>query len=260
MTRSRPTMSAKRSSRSATSSGMLDVVGGRAQHAGDQDLVVRQLRVAKHRPLVRMARIGGLEQQRLGLGLEQHRQQVAHRHVVVMRPFVVAPAAMHAHARTPAHCAARGSAPRRAARRAPGIRPTLALRYMVCRPMPRSGASICTRNPAATMRLVFDAQRLGHGLEVFVGRLVEVVGLEQRDHAGRGGIEEGIRRLAGGDAAPRNCAGPPAAAPGSWCGSRRRSAAGGISPWSRASRVSRAVAGTRPGPGRVRAACRRRTP
>ncbi len=58
--------------------------------------------------------------------------------------------------------------------------------------MPRSGASICTIEARGDDRFVFAAQRFGDRLQVFVGGLVVVVGLKQRDHARRGGIEERI--------------------------------------------------------------------
>src|SRR5688500_4235660 len=50
--------------------GVLHVVGRRAEHAGHEDLVVRHLLPPENGPLVRVARIRGLEQQRLQLRLD----------------------------------------------------------------------------------------------------------------------------------------------------------------------------------------------
>src|SRR5207249_11300696 len=58
----------------------LDVVRGRRQHPRDQDLIVRDARVLEDRPLMRVARVGRLEQESLGLGLEHDRQQRSEEH------------------------------------------------------------------------------------------------------------------------------------------------------------------------------------
>ena len=50
--------------------GMLDIVGAGVDHAGQQDLVVRQLDVLPHRPFVLVARIGGLDRERLRVHAE----------------------------------------------------------------------------------------------------------------------------------------------------------------------------------------------
>jgi len=72
--------------------GVLDVVRRRRDAARDQDLVVGQMRVAPHGPLVPMSRVRGLEQNARGLRSQHDRQDLLERDVVVMRSFVVAPA------------------------------------------------------------------------------------------------------------------------------------------------------------------------
>ena len=62
---------------------------------------------------------------------------------------------------------------------------------MMWRPIARSGASICSMNPAADDRLVLGLHRLADRLEVLVERLVVLVGLEQRDDPGRRRVHEG---------------------------------------------------------------------
>ena len=49
--------------------GVLDVVGLRLDHAGAENLVVGHVRRLEQRPLVRVARVGALEQDRLRRGL-----------------------------------------------------------------------------------------------------------------------------------------------------------------------------------------------
>src|SRR5690606_7641897 len=74
--------------------GMLDEVRLRFEHAGDQHLALRQLDRLKHRPFVRVARVGRFERDGAGTGLEDHVDNVAERHVAMVRAFVVAPAEM----------------------------------------------------------------------------------------------------------------------------------------------------------------------
>ena len=93
-TRSRPTMSANWQMRCGDQFRMLDVVGAGVDDAGDQHLVVRDLRIAPHRPFMRMPRIGRLERDRLRLRLQDDRQHLLQRNVEVVRAFVVAPAQM----------------------------------------------------------------------------------------------------------------------------------------------------------------------
>ena len=67
-------------------------------HAGDQDLVVGQLRLLPHRPFMRVARVGGLDNERLRLGLDEDRRDFGKGDVVVVRPLVIAPADVDARA------------------------------------------------------------------------------------------------------------------------------------------------------------------
>src|SRR6185436_20493058 len=57
--------------------GVLDEVGGGVEHARDDHLVVGQLDLAEHDPLVRVARVGALEGERLRPRLQHHRQDLA---------------------------------------------------------------------------------------------------------------------------------------------------------------------------------------
>jgi len=75
---------------------MLDEVGRRVEHAGDDELVVGQLHLAEHDPLVLVTRIGALEGERLRTGPERDGQDLAERDVAVMRALVVAPAQVQA--------------------------------------------------------------------------------------------------------------------------------------------------------------------
>ena len=70
---------------------------GDVDHAGDQDLAVRQLCVLPHLPLVIVARVGALDQHGLRLGGPDDIGDLAQRHVAVVRAGVVAPAQVHAH-------------------------------------------------------------------------------------------------------------------------------------------------------------------
>ena len=76
---------------------VLDVVRLALDDAGDQHLAFGHLDLLEQRPLVRMARIGGLEQDRVRLGLPDDVDDVGERHVAVVRAGVVAPAQVHAH-------------------------------------------------------------------------------------------------------------------------------------------------------------------
>src|SRR6267143_4301608 len=77
---------------------VLDEVGRGVEHARDDHAVVGQADLAEHDPLVLVARIGALEGQGLGLGLQRDRQELAQRDVPVVRPLVIAPAEVQPHA------------------------------------------------------------------------------------------------------------------------------------------------------------------
>ena len=92
MTRSRPTSSARRTIRCATSSGMLEDVRGVADEPGQQDAVLRQLDVAPHLPLVLVARVGLLERVAAHADPEDEVDDVAQLDVVGVRPVPAPPA------------------------------------------------------------------------------------------------------------------------------------------------------------------------
>ena len=62
----------------------------------------------------------------------------------------------------------------------------------MCRPIARSGQSICRTNPASRDRLVLVAHGVGDGEEIGLVAGVVVVAEEERDDAGRGGAHERI--------------------------------------------------------------------
>ncbi len=66
----------------------------------------------------------------------------------------------------------------------------LRLRYIVWRPMARSGRIDLQHDPGGHDRLVLGAHGAGDGLEVRILRRVVVVRLEERDHTRRGGVHE----------------------------------------------------------------------
>src|ERR1700729_199113 len=71
---------------------MLDVVRAGVDHAGDQNLVVRNPGIAPDRPLMRMPRICRLERNRLRLAPQNDWQDLLQGNVEIVRPLVVAPA------------------------------------------------------------------------------------------------------------------------------------------------------------------------
>mmetsp|Transcript_45449 Transcript_45449/g.137766 ORF Transcript_45449/g.137766 Transcript_45449/m.137766 type:complete len:332 (+) Transcript_45449:466-1461(+) len=77
---------------------MLDMRGGRVQHAGEECFAPWHVdaRGAPDVVLVRMPRVASLHRNKLGGRAEHDVRDVLERHVVVMRPRVVAPAHVHA--------------------------------------------------------------------------------------------------------------------------------------------------------------------
>src|SRR5579884_3877553 len=71
---------------------MLDVVGGRVKDAWDDDLALWELDLLEYVPFVLVARVGALERQAHGFGLEHVGHDEPQRHVSMMRALVVAPA------------------------------------------------------------------------------------------------------------------------------------------------------------------------
>ena len=75
---------------------MLHVIGRGVDHAGKQQLVVGQLDLLPNRPLVGVARIGGLQRNALDLCAENDADDLAEIDVVGVRALVIAPADVHA--------------------------------------------------------------------------------------------------------------------------------------------------------------------
>ncbi len=77
--------------------GMLDIVGTGVDHAGGKDLVIGNFGICPHFPFMFVARIGGLEQDRCGARLQDDVDHLFERNVMIVRPFIIAPAHMHPH-------------------------------------------------------------------------------------------------------------------------------------------------------------------
>lgn len=75
---------------------MLDEVGDRVDHARHQNLVLGDARIAEYGPLMRVTGIGGLKEQRLRPGGKGQGQHHLHRHIVMVRTLIVAPADVQA--------------------------------------------------------------------------------------------------------------------------------------------------------------------
>src|SRR5690606_8785101 len=73
---------------------MLDVVGGRVNHAWDQDAVAKKGRVFKEAIFVGVPWIRHGEHDRAGVDLRDLRPDVVQRYVTIVRPLIVAPTDM----------------------------------------------------------------------------------------------------------------------------------------------------------------------
>jgi hypothetical protein len=73
---------------------MLDEIGRRVDDAGNEDLVVGDFDRLEVFPFVVVARIGGLDAERLHARLERDVDYLGHRQIVGVRPLVIAPADM----------------------------------------------------------------------------------------------------------------------------------------------------------------------
>src|SRR6516165_12244205 len=71
--------------------GMLDDVGGMADHAGDQNLAGRKLHAFPYPPFVGVARIGSLERVVTSAHLQQQADDVLERHVESVRAVPATP-------------------------------------------------------------------------------------------------------------------------------------------------------------------------
>ncbi len=77
---------------------MFDKIGQRINYTGDDNLIIRQRLFFKHAKLMRMAAIGKRQHETAHVELAQDRPDGLQRHVAIVRPLVIAPAHMHAHA------------------------------------------------------------------------------------------------------------------------------------------------------------------
>ena len=98
MTRSRPTTFGEAEDALGDQLRMLDDVGGMADDARQDQLVVGQLDVLPHLPLVLVADIAGLERVGLSVDRQHDVDDVAHRDVGRVRPVPAAPAEVKADA------------------------------------------------------------------------------------------------------------------------------------------------------------------
>ena len=164
---------------------MLDEVGGGIDHAGDQDLVVRDRDLLQVLPFVIVARVGGLDADRLRPRLEGEVDDLGERQVVIVRTFVIAPADVQPHRGRPAGLRSRAlsaSMLRAAIRRNSSSE---RWRYWLLRQEPRSGQSICSTKPGIDDRAVLGLHDVGERLHIGVlGRIVQVDD-EARQDAGR---------------------------------------------------------------------------
>ena len=77
---------------------MLDEIRRRIDDAGNEDLVVGDFYRLEVLPFVVVARIGGLDADRLHARLEGDVDDLGHRQIVGVRPLVIAPADVQPHA------------------------------------------------------------------------------------------------------------------------------------------------------------------
>src|SRR5262245_54233609 len=75
--------------------GMLHEIGHGVDYAGDHHLVRRQLDLLEDLPFMLMARIARLQHDSRGTRLEYDRDYLLELDIVMMRPFIIAPAQMH---------------------------------------------------------------------------------------------------------------------------------------------------------------------
>ena len=141
---------------------------------------------------MRVARVGGFEQQASRLGLEQRRQHGGQRYVMRVRAFVVAPADMHAHA-------VGGDVAKRVVQDfnmdlgAANELGFAAFRIHHVAAQAEVGGVDLQDQASGDDGLVFVAHPFRHILHVAVQIAVEGAGLEQRDDTGRGAVHEAMR-------------------------------------------------------------------
>ena len=173
---------------------MLDEIRFGFEHAGDQHLAVRQLDRFEQRPFMRVPRIGGLERNGVRPGAEHDVDDVGHRHVAVMRAFVIAPADMHA------QLLGRNIGDGVIERLDVKLRALAELRQaeigILNMPAHAEIGAVDLQDEACLGDdLIFVTHRIGDGVDVALEVLVVVVAEKQRHHAGRGGAHEAAGRL-----------------------------------------------------------------
>ena len=169
---------------------MLDIGALRLDHAGAQDLVVGQRVIGKEGEFMCVARIGAFQQHGLRLGAPDDIGNLAQRHVAVVRAGVVAPAQVHAQLLG-------GDVLERMVERGDVHADALAELFgrkvgeLHMAAHGKIGAVDLQGDTGRRDGLVFVAQALGEGEDIFLVAGVELVGEEQRGHAGAGGGHEG---------------------------------------------------------------------
>src|ERR1700733_3090906 len=78
--------------------GMLDKIRDAVDHPGNDDLIGIERKIAQHRILVSMTRIGERQHEASNVELAQDGHDLMQLHVAIVRPFVIAPAGMQPHA------------------------------------------------------------------------------------------------------------------------------------------------------------------
>jgi hypothetical protein len=173
---------------------VLDEVGRRVEHARNDHPVVGQTDLAEHDPLVLVARVRPLEGERLGLGLQRHRQELTQRDVAMVRALVVAPAEVQAH--PIGGDVAQGVIERLDVRR--GDLQKLGVAQLVERQVPphrQVGAVDLEHEPGPMDRVVLLFHDVGEARQVRLAARVVLVLHEVRDDAGRGRRHERVGRL-----------------------------------------------------------------
>ena len=177
---------------------MLDEVGRRVEHAGNEHLARWQLHTLEQSPLVRVPRVRRLHREAARPRRKQHVDDVAERHVVMMRPLVV----------PPAHVQPRSL--RRHVRQRVIERLDVQARHLAelveaqvgeldVPAHPEVGTVDLQVDAGAGDRLVLPLHGVGDGEQVLLVARVVVVAEEERDDARRGGRHErvlGPRRTA----------------------------------------------------------------
>ena len=177
---------------------MLDIIGRRIDHSGQQELVVGKRKILPNGPFVGMARVCGLDGDGLRVYAKNDLDDLGERDVVGVRAFVVAPADMDAnHAgrnvaeRMVERFGVEGGAPQK-----------LRFGKVLKRRMPRHcqiGAIDLQHKTRSGNGGVFFPHRLGDGRDVIFVAAIISVRQKARDHARRGRGQKRLGRPRGFD-------------------------------------------------------------